>query len=110
MAGKDGDIALVRALRKNIVFHAPNSGAAKDYWVAHPDVDAWIIYNIWQVANPTLADQVAVGRRYVVYRDSGIALTRTGADRAAAREFVDFLRSKEGAAIFKRWGWIVPGR
>jgi accessory colonization factor AcfC len=110
MAGKEGDVALVRALRKNIVFHAPNSATAKDYWVDHPEVDAWIIYNIWQVANPTLADQVPVSKRYVVYRDSGIALTRTGADRATAREFVEFLRSKEGAAIFKRSGWVVPSR
>lgn len=110
MAGKDGDLGLVRGLRKNIAFHAPNSAAAKEHWVQHPEVDAWIIYNIWQVANPTLADQVAVGKRYVVYRDSGIGLTRTGADRAAARAFVEFLRSKEGAAIFKRWGWTVPSR
>ncbi len=108
MAGKDGDIGLVRALRKNIVFHAPNSAAAKDYWVQHPDVDGWIIYNIWQIANPTLADQVTVSKRFVVYRDSGVALTRNGKERAVAREFVQFLRSKEGAVIFKRWGWIAP--
>ncbi len=108
MAGKDGDIGLVRALRKNIVLHAPNSAAAKEYWVQHPEVDAWIIYNIWQVANPTLADLVSVSPRYVVYRDGGIALTRAGAARPAARDFVQFLRTKEGAAIFKRWGWSVP--
>ena len=38
MAGKDGDIDLVRALRKNIAFHAPNSAAAKEYWVQHAEV------------------------------------------------------------------------
>ncbi len=108
MAGKDGDIRLVRALRRNIVFHAPNSAAAKEYWVQHGDVDAWIIYDIWQVANPALADQVRVSRRYAVHRDSGIALTRSGVDRPIAREFVQFLRSREGAAIFERWGWTVP--
>ncbi len=108
MAGKDGDLGLVRALRRNIVFHAPNSAAAKEYWVEHGDVDAWIIYGIWQTANPTLADQVRVSKRYVVHRDSGIALTRSGVDRPVAREFVRFLRSKEGAAIFERWGWTVP--
>lgn len=108
MAGKEGDIGLVRALRKNIVFHAPNSALARDYWVRHPEVDAWVIYGIWQVANPTLADQVQVSRRFVVYRDSGIALTRAGAGRRIAREFVEFLRSREVAAIFRRWGWIAP--
>ena len=108
MAGKDGDIELVRALRKRIVFHAPNSAAAKEYWIQHPEVDAWIIYDIWQVANPTLADRVPVSKRYVVYRDSGVALTRTGTERPIALEFVRFLRSKDGAAIFKRWGWTAP--
>ena len=108
MAGKDGDIGLVRALRRNIVFHAPNSAAAKEHWVQHADVDAWIIYNIWQVSNPTLANAVAVSKRYVVYRDSGIALTRAGADRQVARGFVEFLRSKDGAAIFRKWGWTIP--
>lgn len=43
MAGKEGDIGLVRALRRNIVFHAPNSAVAKEYWIQHPEVDAWII-------------------------------------------------------------------
>ncbi len=108
MAGKGGDIGKVRALRRNIVFHAPNSALAKEYWTRHPEVDAWIIYNIWQVANPTLADLVPVSERFVVYRDSGIALTRAGQQRAVARDFVQFLRSKEGAAIFKKWGWMVP--
>lgn len=108
MAGKDGDIGLVRSLRKNIVAHAPNSAAAKEYWVQHPEVDAWIIYNIWQVANPTMADLVSVSARHVVYRDAGIALTRAGATRPIAREFLRFLQSKEGAAIFKKWGWTVP--
>ena len=107
MAGRDGDVGLVRALRRNMVPHAPNSAAAKEYWVQHGDVDAWIIYGIWQVANPALADQVRVGRRYVVYRDSGIALTRSGADRPVAREFVQFLKSKEGG---DEQGLVVDAR
>ncbi len=108
MAGKQADLKLVRALRKNIVFHAPNSALAREYWVQHPEVDAWIIYNIWQVANPTLADVVPVSERYVVHRDSGVALTRAGAARPVAREFVRFLQSAEGATIFRRWGWTTP--
>lgn len=108
MAGKPGDIRMVRALRKNIVLHAPNSGAAKEAWVARPEIDAWIIYNIWQVANPKLADLVPVSERYVVYRSSGIALSKKGAARPVAREFVAFLQSKEGAAIFQKWGWMAP--
>ncbi len=93
MAGKQGDIGLVRALRKNIVLHAPNSGAAKDAWTQRPEIDAWIIYNIWQVANPRLADLVPVSQRYVIYRSCGAALTKSGAARPLAREFHAFLQS-----------------
>jgi accessory colonization factor AcfC len=109
MAGKQGDIGLVRALRKNVVLHAPNTGAAKDAWVARPELDAWIVYNIWQVANPKLADLVPVEKDHVVYRSSGVALTKKGEANPQARAFAEFLSSREGAAIFRRWGWMTPG-
>ncbi len=64
MAGKQGDIRLVRDLRRSIVLHAPNSGAAKQAWIDRKEIDAWIIYNIWQVANPTLADLVPVSKEF----------------------------------------------
>jgi hypothetical protein len=34
------------------------------------DIDAWIIWNIWQVANPTVADLVEVEPEYRIYRDT----------------------------------------
>lgn len=108
MAGKQGDIQLVRDLRRNVVLHAANSGAARQAWIDRKEIDAWIIYNIWQVANPTLADLVPVSKDYVIYRSCGAALTRKGKERALSRQFLDFLQSKEGAAIFRRWGWMVP--
>lgn len=107
MAGKQGDIRLVRGLRKNIVAHAANTGAAKQMWIDRPDIDAWIVYDIWQVANPDLADLVPVSKRYVVYRSSGAALTKRGEQQPAARDFLVFLQSREGAAIFKKWGWMA---
>ena len=107
MAGKQGEIGLIRALRKNIVVHAANTGAAKQMWTERADLDAWIVYNIWQVANPQLADIVPVSKEYVVYRSSGAALTKQGAQRPIAREFLEFLQSREGAAIFKKWGWMT---
>ena len=108
MAGKQGDIGLVRALRRNIVLHAPNSGAAKQAWIDRKEIDAWVIYNIWQVANPTLADLVPVSKDFVVYRSCGAALTARGKERPLAKEFIAFLQSKEGAAIFRKWGWMAP--
>ena len=44
VAGRTGDIAIVRAFRNNMVFpEAPNSGAAKQQWTQQKDIDAWLI-------------------------------------------------------------------
>ena len=109
MAGRTGDIAVVRALRRNIGAVAPNSADAKRLWTEDRSYDSWLIWNIWQVANPTLADVVPVAPKWRIYRDSGTALTVSGREKAGARDFVMFLRSREGAKIFSRWGWITRG-
>lgn len=109
MAGRTGDISIVRALRKNIGAVASNSAEAKKTWTDDKSYDAWLIWNIWQIANPKLADAVTVAPKWRIYRDCGTALTMGGRDKAAAREFVRFLRSREGARIFARWGWITAG-
>ncbi|MBW8306414.1 MAG: substrate-binding domain-containing protein [Thiobacillus sp.] len=106
-AGRQGDIKSVRALRKNIVKYAKNSALAKQAWVEDPSLDAWLIWNIWQVANPTLADVVPVEKDYVIYRDTGIVVTKKGDSSPAARQFMDFLKSPDGAAIFQKWGWMT---
>ncbi|WP_027793820.1 substrate-binding domain-containing protein [Paraburkholderia acidipaludis] len=107
VAGRLGDIRTVEALRHNIVSYAGNSAIARQAWVAQPDIDVWLIWNIWQVANPTLADTVPIEPRYAVYRDAGIAVTKRGTGNPASQQFVDFLKSREGAAIFARWGWVT---
>jgi len=108
VAGKQGDIGAVKAFRKNIVSYAPNSAEAKKVWIERPDIDAWLIYNIWQIANPTIADLIPIEKEHVVYRDCGIVLTAKGMTNPLARKFIDFIQSAEGARIFKKWGWIVP--
>jgi accessory colonization factor AcfC len=106
VAGRTGDIGVVRAFRQNIGAFARNSGEAKQRWMADSTFDAWLIWNIWQVANPTLADVVPVAERWRVYRDAGVALTLKGRERERARQFVAFLESPEAAQVFARWGWI----
>ena len=107
MAGKQGDIKTVRAFRKNIVYHAHNSAEAKKEWIKDKSIDAWLIWNIWQISNKDIADFVPVSKKFVIYRDCGIAMTSKGEKRAIARKFYNFVQSKEAAKIFKKWGWIT---
>ena len=107
VAGRRGNIADVRAFRRNIGAVAANSGEAKTTWTDDLSFDAWLIWNIWQVANPTVADVVPLSKRWVVYRDAGVALTAKGAGRQSARHFVAFLQSPAGARAFSRWGWMT---
>jgi accessory colonization factor AcfC len=107
MAGRKGDIRTVRALRKNIVTYAANSAEARKAWIDNTALDAWIIWNIWQIANKDLADLVPVSKEYRIYRDCGIALTQQGKDKDLAQKFVAFLRSNTGRHVFAKWGWMT---
>ncbi|HEU4521116.1 MAG TPA: substrate-binding domain-containing protein [Thermoanaerobaculia bacterium] len=105
IAGRLGDINAIRTLRSNIVHFAKNSGEAKERWTKDTSIEAWLIYNIWEVANPGIADQVEIEPELRIWRDCGIALTRRGGGKAAAKDFASFLESSAGRAIFERWGW-----
>ena len=105
MAGRKGNIETVRQLRSNIVNFAKNSAEARTTWTDRSDIDVWLIWNIWQVSNPKLADVVAIEPDYAIYRDVGVGLTTPGTAKPEAKQFVDFLQSREGALIFKKWGW-----
>ena len=108
MAGRTGEVSKVRALRKNIAAYASTSAEARDLWAKDKSFDAWIIWNIWQVANPSLADAVAVEPQYRIYRDAGVVVTRIGKSDPDAEKFATFLESPEGAKIFMRHGWTAP--
>ena len=106
VAGRTGDIGMVRAFRKNVVFpEAANSAVAKQQWAQQKDIDAWLIWNIWQVANPDLAQVVAMDEPFRIYRDAGVVLTRKGSTQAQAKAFVEFLQSPAGRKVFAKWGW-----
>lgn len=110
MAGRTGDVRMVRALRRNIVNVTPTSADAKAKWIADPSIDAWIIWGIWEKANPAIADTVAVEPQFRIYRDTGTALTLRGRAKPESARFLNFLRSPAGARIFAKWGWVTPGR
>lgn len=106
VAGRTGDIESVRAFRRNMVLpEAANSALARQQWTQQPEIDAWLIWNIWQVSNPELAQQVPVEEPFRIYRDTGVVLTRKGSTVPQAKAFVEFLKSSQGRAIFAKWGW-----
>ncbi|MGO8738050.1 substrate-binding domain-containing protein [Rhodoblastus sp.] len=106
VTGRTGDIDMVRAFRHNMIFPAaPSSTAALEQWKSQKDIDAWLVWNIWAVANPGVADVVPVEEQYRIYRDTGVLLTRKGAANPKVKAFVDFLKGKQGRAIFVKWGW-----
>lgn len=107
VAGRLGDIDSVKAFRSNIVTYAGNSAIARQAWTKDTTLDAWLIWTIWQVSNPTLADQVAIEPEYRIYRDTAVALTKQGSQSADAKAFVAYLGSGDAAPIFAKWGWIT---
>ncbi len=107
MAGRKGDIQSVRNLRHNIVAYANDSAEARQTWTDKAEIDVWLIWNIRQVFNPSLADVVAIEPDYAIFRDTGAVLTQQGKAGVAGRQFIDFLASPEGATIFRKWGCIA---
>lgn len=105
VAGRAGEVALLKAFRANIVEFAANSGLALKSWKEKPEIDAWLIWNHWQIANPDVADLVAVEPDLTIWRSTSVAQTKRGLETPAARAFVAFLTSPEGEAVFKKWGW-----
>ena len=95
VAGRTGDIGIVRQFRRNIGAVSANSGEAKQRWTDDKSFDAWLIWNVWQVANPTLAEAVPVAERWRIYRDAGVALTAKGRSdqrRCSAVQPINFHR------------------
>lgn len=105
VVGRTGSIDMIRAFRNNIVLHAKNSGEAKEQWTKDPSLDAWLIWNVWEIAAPDLADQVEVEPELRIWRDTAVVLTLRGEAKPYASEFIEFLESEKGRAIFARWGW-----
>ncbi len=98
----------MKAFGSNVAAAAKGSAEAKRAWTGDKTLDAWLIWGIWQAANPTLAGQVAIEPEYRIHRDAGLALTRRGGTRPAAKQFAAFLEAPDGARTAK-WGWVAPG-
>ncbi|WP_454665683.1 AcfC family putative adhesin [Acinetobacter calcoaceticus] len=105
IAGRTGNIQLTKSFRKNIAMYAANTGIAKKNWEENSSYDAWVVFNIWGVSNPNIGQIIPIEPELVVYRDTGVALTKHSLKDAEAKRFVEFLSSQQGNTIFKKYGW-----
>lgn len=96
---------LIAGLQRNVARSVKSSAEAVTLWQQQPqEFDAWITYASWQPRLPGSA-LVRLPRAQRVSRGTPVALTTRTTQAAAARQFVTFLQSPEGHAIFRKWGW-----
>ena len=105
IAGRTGDVAIIRALRRNIVAFEPDTATAHGVWNAPNPPDAWIALASEHGAHPDESEAITLQQNLLIIRDAGIALTKAGESKQLATMFYNFVHSPAGAAIFKRWGW-----
>ena len=104
IVGRTGSIEDLQAFRKNIVYFAPNSGSGfKTFKDPAAEIDAWITWNHWVINHPDAGDAVEIEPERRIYRDANVVVAE-GAD-PETQEFINFLKSDEGAEIFARNGW-----
>lgn len=97
--------ALIANLQHSTRTSVKTSAEAVALWQQQPQgYDAWITYASWQPRLPGSA-LVRLPRAQRVHRGTPIALTQRTTQAATARQFVAFLKSAEGHAIFRRNGW-----
>lgn len=105
VVGRLRDVDAMKSFRSHIDILAPNSGAARDIWNSDDSIDAWLIWNHWQIDNPDIADLVPTEPDLTIYRDASIARTEKGKDSDEFTQFFAFLKGEMGASIFGNHGW-----
>lgn len=105
VVGRTGNLSMLAGFRANIVKFAQNSGEALAVWKKDPTIDAWLIWNHWQIAHPDIAQQVPVEPEFTIWRPMDIGLTFRGGKNPQARRFVEYLSSARARAIFEAQGW-----
>ena len=94
------------ALRKNIVFYAPNSKAAVEKWNGDKDIDVLIIWSHWaKTLGSESAAFIPLKADEVIYRAAEIAISNTSKQKDKAEQFVAFIQSKDAQQIWQKWGW-----
>lgn len=102
IAGREG---LIAAIQKNIGASYQNTALGIEGWKNDPSFDAWITYSSWHYRLKEITDLVVIPASENVSRGTPIALTEKGKHSKYAAQFIEFMKSSRGHAIFKKWGW-----
>lgn len=57
------------------------------------------------MSNPNIGQIIPIEPELAIYRDTGVALTQHSLKNTEAKQFLNFLSSEQGHAIFKKFGW-----
>ncbi|HXG94274.1 MAG TPA: substrate-binding domain-containing protein [Blastocatellia bacterium] len=100
-----GGRGLIPGIQKNIALSVETSADAIEKWKAMPELDAWITYESWHYRLKDMTDLVRLPAGERIHRGTPIAITSITKNRELAEQFIAFLKSDAGHAIFQKWGW-----
>lgn len=100
-----GQKEVIGDLQKNIKQSFANTALGIAGWKADPGFDAWITYESWHYRLKDLTEIVNLPRSLNVYRGTPVAITTMTPQKDMATKFINFMQTKEGHTIFKKWGW-----
>lgn len=103
IAGRLGALEDVKKLRANIVAFEKGSGASFRAFKSR-NADAWLTWVHWPLDHAEVADFVELEPERRIYRVTN-AVVSPDAD-PATRDFLAFLKSPEGVALFASEGWV----
>ena len=102
VAGKKN---VIEGIQKNIKHSFANTALGIAGWKSDTSFDAWINYESWHYRLKDITQLVKLPNSINVYRGTPIAITTITKHKEWSSKFIDFMQSKEGHAIFKKWGW-----
>jgi accessory colonization factor AcfC len=99
-----GGNKLVDEIRANIGYYAESNMEAKSLCLSEPGCDALLALTPGQTKNL----KVITAQEDAIYRSCVIAVTHRSMQKALAEEFVNFIKSPEGQAIFLKRSGEAP--
>lgn len=96
---------LIGGIQKNIKGAFANTALAIDAWKSDNKYDAVIIFASWYLRLKDVSQLIKIPVAQTVYRGTPIAITAITNKKDKAQQFIQFLLSNQGHAIFKKWGW-----